>query len=511
MARTHRRRRRRGERSAKKFVALLIVASLLAAGAIWTSIIAERQNEAMVFGARPTAPDNAAAAANKPRNLIVFVGDGYGMVPMTAARIYAVGEAGELAIDKFPETAFVKTWSNDAQASDAAAAMSAYMTGVKGNNSVIASTTETRAYDASGAPYAKGAETTCPAAGNGGAVTTLLELAKAAGRSAGIVTTARVTHATAAATYAHLCHRDGENAIATQLVVGGAGYNGKLGTGLDVVLGGGMQHFLPRNDTRGSSRDDARDLVAEMRSKGYAYVATQAELAAAPATTTKLFGLFNRSHLHFDLERAGTLEPNLADMTTRAIDVLQKNPNGYFLMVEAGGIGLALQESRARAALQDAKAYDDAIAATLAKVRIIDPKLTNTLVVVLATHDATLVMNGSAALTGKSADNHAGVLGLLHDFSDPYDAALDADRRPFTTLVFGSGAHRIKGSRAAAPALTEPTVFDRQYRQEAAIETSGAVGGADVFLAARGLNAEQFHGVLDNTRVFKLLKSAVGL
>ena len=387
----------------------------------------------------------------------------------------------------------------------------AYMTGVKVNNAVIASTTETRAFDTSGAPYAKGAETTCPASGNGGAVTTLLELAKAAGRSAGIVTTARVTHAAAAATYAHLCHRDGENAIATQLVVGGAGYNAGLGTGLDVVLGGGMQHFLPRNDTRGSSRDDARDLIAEMRANGYAYVATQAELAALPVTTTKLFGLFNRSHLHFDLERGGTLEPNLADMTTRAIDVLQKNPNGYFLMVEAGGIGMALQQTRARAALQDAKAYDDAITAALAKVRIIDPRLSNTLIVVLATHDATLVMNGTAALTGRTAENHAGVLGLMHNANDPMEPVLDADGRPFTTLVFGFGEHRVKGSRASAPALTETTVFDRQYHQEAAIETSGARGGADVFLAAMGTNANQFHGVLDNTRVFALLKSAVGL
>ena len=510
MARTYR-RRRRGERSTRKFISLLIVASLIAAAAIWTSIILERRNVAVMFGAQPPAPEIAAAMSNTARNLIVFVGNGYGMVPMTAARIYAAGEDGELAIDKFPETAFVKTWSHDAYASDAAAAMSAYMTGVKVDNAVIASTTDTRAQDANGAPYAKGAETTCPASGNGGAVTTLLELAKAAGRGTGIVTTARVTQATAAATYAHLCHRDGENAIATQLVVGGAGYNGKLGTGVDVVLGGGMQHFLPSSDTRGSSRVDARDLIAEMRAKDYAIVATPAELAAVPATTTKLFGLFSRSRLHFDLERAGTLQPTLAVMTTRAINVLQKNPNGYFLVVEAGGIGLALEQTRALAALQDAKAYDDAIAAALSKVRIVDPKLANTLIVVLATHDATMVMNGSAALAGKTTAEHAGVLDVLRDFRAPGEHALDADGRPFTTLVFGFGEHRIKGSRASVPALTGTAVFDRNYRQEAAIETSGASGGADVFLAAMGMNADQFHGVLDNTRVFALLKGAVGL
>ena len=148
--------------------------------------------------------------------------------------------------------------------------MSAYMTGVKMNNDVIAMSTDTQALTAAGAPYINGADSTCPASGNGTPVATLLELAKAAGRGTGVVTTTRVTHATPAATYSHVCHRDGENTIVAQLAVGGTGYNTALGAdGVDVVLGGGWQHFLPKGAAAGSSRSDARDLVAEMKAKGY--------------------------------------------------------------------------------------------------------------------------------------------------------------------------------------------------------------------------------------------------
>src|SRR5260221_11534993 len=145
--------------------------------------------------------DDSAPAAATTKNVIFFLGDGYGMVPMTAARIYTAGEDGTLTIDTFPETAFVKTYSNDAQVTDSAPSMSAYMTGVKMNNDVIAMTTSTKALDAAGAAYINGADSTCPATGNGTAVPPLLELAKTAGRGTGVVTTTRVTHATPAATY----------------------------------------------------------------------------------------------------------------------------------------------------------------------------------------------------------------------------------------------------------------------------------------------------------------------
>ncbi|MBC7514447.1 MAG: alkaline phosphatase [Herminiimonas sp.] len=450
------------------------------------------------------------------KNVIFFLGDGYGMVPMTAARIYAVGEDGELAIDQFPETAFVKTFSNDAQVTDSAPSMGAYMTGVKANNEVISLTSDARASDAAGKAYVSGADSTCPTSGNGTAVATMLELAKAAGRGTAVVTTTRVTHATPAATYAHICHRDGENTIAAQLVPGGAGYNAALGAdGVDVVLGGGTANFLPKGATAGSSRSDARDLTAEMRAKGYTYVTDRAGLdGVAAGTVNKLLGLFTSSHMNFDLDRDPAKEPSLAEMAGKALDIVSKNPKGFFLMVEGGRIDQALHPTLARKALQDAKAFDDAIKATIAKVKLFDPEMKDTLIVVTADHDHTMVMNGYAARTGKTTDTNPGILGLMRSFTDPSTPAKDADGKPFTTLVFGNGENRVQGSRSAMTDLTDAVVFDKNYHQEAAVrQPAGGEthGGADVFLGAMGMGSETFHGTLDNTRVFSLMKSAAGL
>jgi alkaline phosphatase len=91
-----------------------------------------------------------------PKNILFFLGDGMGMTTMTAARIYKVGEDGELTLDTLPETAFIKTYSRDAQVTDSAPSMAAYMTGVKMNNEVVSMTAETAAFDAAGASYVSG-------------------------------------------------------------------------------------------------------------------------------------------------------------------------------------------------------------------------------------------------------------------------------------------------------------------------------------------------------------------
>lgn len=120
-----------------------------------------------------------------PKNVIFFLGDGMGMTTMTAARIYKVGEDGDLTMDTLPETAFVKTYSNNAQVTDSAPSMAAYMTGVKMNNEVISMSANTSAFNTTtSADYLSGPDSTCATDGsNGKPVTTLLELAKVAGLS----------------------------------------------------------------------------------------------------------------------------------------------------------------------------------------------------------------------------------------------------------------------------------------------------------------------------------------
>jgi alkaline phosphatase len=460
-----------------------------------------------------TTPSPTPTPTPIPKNIIFFLGDGMGIATLTAARIYSVGEDGELTIDTFPETAFIKTYSNDAQVTDSAPSMAAYMTGVKMNNEVISMSPETKAFDEKGAGYVKAGDSTCPST-NGTPATTLLEIAKAKGIATGVVTTTRVTHATPATTYAHVCHRDAENTIAAQLAPATIekGYNDKLLDGVDVVLGGGRQFFLPA--TAGGKRTDSRDLIEEMKAKGYSYASNQTELNAIDSSTaTKLLGLFNSSHMNYDLVRNGTGEPSLSEMTVKAIKTLQKNPKGMFLMVEGGRIDHALHETTAIKALQDTVAFDDAIKAGIAEIKKIDPTLQNTLIVVTADHDHTLVLNGYAARTGKTSVNNPGVLGLLRNYADG-SIAKDTDGMPFTIIGFGNGENRVAGDRKNFPALTDSQVFADTYHQEAVIPVatgSETHGGTNVFLGAMGKNADSFAGVMDNTKVFTLIRSAIDL
>ena len=457
-----------------------------------------------------------------PKNVIFFLGDGYGIVPMTAARIYAAGEDGALTMDTLPETAFVKTYSLDAQVTDSAPSMAAYMTGVKTRNEVLSMNGDTVAV-APGKDAATGvssAVNNCPASGNGAAATTLLELAIANGRATGVVTTARLTHATPAATYAHICHRNAEYDIARQAVPGGAGFNAALGTGVDVLMGGISQYWRPYSAaSRPSGRPDGRDLVAELQAKGYTFVNDLTSFNAAPtAAGSKLIGLYDfapsEGHMSYELDRDPTKEPSLAEMTTKSIELLSKRDKGYFLMVEGGRIDHALHGTNAARMLADAKAFDDAIKAAIDKVKLTDPDLKNTLIVVTADHDHTMVMNGYAAITGKTTATNPGILGLMRDYAAPATPALDADGKPFTTLAFGNGENRIAGNRALMTALTDAAVTDKNYHQEAAIQMGiggETHGGADVFLGATGLGADGFHGVIDNIDVFNLVRTAVGL
>ena len=463
------------------------------------------------------------AEAATPKNVIFFLGDGYGIVPMTATRIYAEGESGSLAIDTLPETAFIKTYSLDAQVTDSAPSMAAYMTGVKTRNEVLAMDGNTFAI-APGKDATTGVSNSvnnCPSTGNGKASTTLLELAIGNNMATGVVSTARLTHATPAATYAHVCHRNAEYEIARQASPGGVGFNSALGSGIDVLMGGVSQYWTPFNATTNKSgRPDGRDLVAEMKAKGYSFANDLASTNAAPVTAgSKLLALYDfavsEGHMSYELDRDPGKEPSLSEMTTKAMDILANNKKGYFLMVEGGRIDHALHSTNAARALAEGKAFDDAIKAAIAKVKLTDPDLKNTLIIVTADHDHTMIMNGYSALTGKTTPTNPGILGLMRDYLTPSTPALDADGSPFTNLLFGNGENRINSTRAGLlGSLTDLVVSDKNYRQEAAVQTGiggETHGGADVFLGATGMKADTFFGVLDNTEIFSLVKSALGL
>ncbi len=450
----------------------------------------------------------------KAKNVIFLLGDGYGMTTMTATRIYKVGEDGDLTLDTLPETAFVKTFSNDAQVTDSAPSMAAYMTGVKMNNEVISMSTDTVARDAStGKDYVDAnGDTLCPTT-DGKPVQTLLELFKSKGLPVGVVTTTRITHATPADTYAHICHRDGENAIAAQLVPNGAGYNKNLGDGVDVFFGGGKQFFTPKEN--GGKRTDKRDLVTELKAANYTVAGNSADFNAIDASKldskAKVAGLFTSSHMTYNLDRDPAKEPSLPEMTGKAIDVLAKKAQnqGFFLMVEGGRIDHALHETNARRALEEASQFDDSLKVAIDKMKAVDPDLKNTLIVVTADHDHSMVLNGYAKRTGKTSDTNPGVLGLAKSY---VTGALltDINQMPYTIIGFGNGENRP----TTRTALTDAQVFDKNYHQEAVVPTAvgnETHGGADVFLGAMGNGADQFSGTMENIDVYGLIRKATGL
>lgn len=453
--------------------------------------------EGLVDGAGPFEPPPGASAA-KPRakRVILFIGDGMGIPVVTAARIFAVGEAGSLTIDTLPETAFIRTYSEDAQVADSAPTASAYMTGVSMRNGVIAMSSETLNGGSNGKP-----------------VTTFLELAEAGGLSTGVVTTTRVTHATPASAYAHISDRDREDDIAVQLAPGAAGYNPALGDGLEVIFGGGQRHFLPATVPNGG-RTDGRDLVRQMVGAGYQYASDSSSFNALSTGGAKAMALFTKSHMSYELDRSAAAEPSLAEMSVKAVDILSRNRKGYFLMIEGGRIDHALHETNAKRALIDAVAFDDALKAVLAKVRQTDPDLTETLIAVTADHDHTMVLNGYARRTGPTTATEPGILGLVKSYVTGLPT-LDADGVPYSILGFGNGENRPAGNRATFAALSEAVTGANDYHQEAAIRMplgSETHGGSDVAFHAIGRGAEHFHGFLHNTEVFaRLVKAATGL
>ena len=447
-----------------------------------------------------------AMAAGEAKNVIFFLGDGMGPTTVTAARIFKYKEEGLLNFEKLERTARIKTFSNDAQTTDSAPSMSAYMTGVKMNNEVLSMSPDTKAVppakDANGNPTVNN----CIAA-NGKPVPSILELAKANGKAVGAITTTELTHATPAATYSHICHRDAQYAIAAQAVPNGIGFNTALADGVDVLMGGGRNHFTPFDATANPrGRADGRNLLTELANSGYSVAATKAEMAAAPPDK-KFIGIYSsKSHLEYELDRVatpplgeGAVQPSLSEMTTKAIDILSQNPNGYFLMVEGGRIDHALHATNAKRALVDTIAFDDAIQAAIDKVKKTDPTLANTLIVVTADHDHTMTFNGY----GKRGNP---ILDINRAYRDGQPSK-DADGNAYTTLVFGNGPNRpdVRANLDSTAVLTD------SYLQESGVRLASEThGGGDVKLLATGAGAKPFKGTLDNTKVFSLVKSAFG-
>ncbi|WP_100641803.1 alkaline phosphatase [Alteromonas facilis] len=467
------------------------------------------------------------------KNVILFVGDGMGVSTVTAARILdgqmkgMAGEENQLSFDDFPFAGLVKTYNVDAQTPDSAGTMTAMMSGVKTDVGTIGVDEDISRGDCSSV------------AGN--ELVSALEVAEIAGLSTGIISTARITHATPAATYAKSADRNWEDIsdMPADAVSGGcvdiadqlvnfedyleARYSGLDVDGIDVVMGGGRRHFLPKDPAFNSpdavsstegDRTDGRDLTAEWQAK-YAdgvYVYDQTGFDGIDTeTTSRVFGLFNESHMQYEADRANDIagEPSIAEMTEKAIKVLDNNPNGFFLMVESGRIDHSHHAGSAYGALTDTIALSEAVAMADALTNDED-----TLIIVTADHGHVFTIAGypkrGNPILGK-------VVGVGSE-----EPALAADGMPYTTVGYTNGLGfrdlgdetNADASYAAAPDTGRKDLMDVDtqstgFHQEALIPLGSEThSGEDIGIYAKGPGALLVNGTNEQSLVFHVMTYA---
>ena len=504
------------------------------------------------------------AAGAKIKNIIFMIGDGMGIAHRTAARIVAHGVSqgkalAPLAMDTFPITGILQTTSLNSIVTDSAPGASCYSTGNKNNNNqegVFPDDTND-AFDNPRMEY-------------------LGEyLARTQGKSLGIVTTADVFDATPAAWAVHTANRGAGTGICDQFLD-----EATLKSNLTVLLGGGRKWFLP-STTAGSARanasdyvlpselaagwgvaagalDPTRDLIGGFQTAGFTYAANATQLRANAAGATKLLGLFALSNMNVALDKIdgrrgnGSVvndygfpdQPMLDEMTDAALAVLNKNPNGFVVMIEGASIDKQAHNMDTERWILDTLEFDRAIG----RARAFAAANPDTLVVVTADHEcagvniigASTVTN--ANLAARVTNPASGVAGLRDQVVGVYEAAgfpvynILADGYPATTnpdrkMLVGyaansdryedwfSNARPLRDSQQPfngnAPLNTYPS--DPTQRDVAGgffiagqVPGSSAVHTAsDVPLYAYGRGAVAFTGSYDNTDVFFKVMSGV--
>ncbi|XP_068445809.1 intestinal-type alkaline phosphatase-like [Clinocottus analis] len=432
----------------------------------------------------------------KAKNVVFFLGDGMGIPTVTAARILKgqlAGHSGEetsLVMDTFPHLALSKTYNVDQQMPDSAGTATAYLCGVKANYGTMGVTAATPRGNCS-ATY-------------GNEVSSILKRAKKAGKSVGIVTTTRVQHASPGANYAHTADRGwySDSDLTAEAIKNGCrdvAYQMVHNTEINVILGGGRRYMFsnstpdPEYLTARGDRNDGQDLVATWlkNKKNAKYVWNRTEFNAVdPENTDFLIGLFEPKDLRFELERDASMDPSLTEMMEKAIKILSKNPNGFYLFVEDNGrIDHGHHGGRAKHALYEAVEFDRAIgrAAELTSER-------DTLTVVTADHSHVFAFGGYSA-RGNS------VLGVSRSLAE--------DRKRFTTAVYGNGPGHRAGVR---PDMNETISSGNDYRQQAAVPLDSETHGIeDVAIFAKGPMSHLFHGVQEQNYIAHVVAYAACL
>lgn len=299
--------------------------------------------------------------SDKPKNIILMIGDGMGV-----SHVYAglTANNGYLFLDNFKHIGFSKTYSANRYVTDSAAGGTALSSGVKTYNGAIGVDADTLR------------------------VETILEKAENINKSTGLVSTSSITHATPASFIAHQPSRKMYEEIAADF----------LKTDIDVFIGGGYKHF--------TERQDGRNLVSELESKGYRVLQEMQEIKKVKSG--KLAGLTAEEHNERWCQR-GEMLP---EATETAINILKKNKNGFFLMVEGSQIDWGGHQNNTIFIVEEMLDFDRSIGKALAFAA----KNKETLLVITADHETGgLALNGGDLESGKvegayTKGSHTGVM-----------------------------------------------------------------------------------------------------
>lgn len=425
-------------------------------------------------------PLTTKADEKKVKNVIYLIADGMNDGILTAAKYYKDIQDGTLGNDKLAmdsiRSGFVKTaWANG-PITDSAPAATALSSGYKTNPGVVGLNTE-------GTPQAS-----------------ILEAAELNGLATGIIATAEITHATPAAFSAHVENRKDYNSIMKQ----------QLYKDIEVVLGGGSLFF---ESTGGGKRKDGKDLTEDIKDLGYDYVTTKSEMNES--SSDKLWGLFAEKDLAYDFDRVSQEieeQPSLAEMTEKAIEVLEKDEDGFFLMIEGSKIDWAAHANDPAGAIGDILAFDDAVQVALDYAK----ENQDTIVVVTTDH-----ANSGFSIGNESTTSGYNDLTFEESIMQIKDFKLSAEK--FTSLAEGKSDEEIKELIKKYYGYTDITSEELEYAKNGQINevmkirgklgyTTGGHTGGDVYLGVYApAGVEKLRGTVDNTEIPKYIASNLEL
>lgn len=327
-----------------------------------------------------TALDGVKPEAVKSKNVIMIIGDGMGPQQVGLLLSYArqaphsVLADRTTALDRMMERGRLGislTYTADTLVTDSAASATQLATGKFAGAEMLG-------LDKDGNPQEN-----------------IIEKARRMGKSTGLVSDTRITHATPAAFAAHQTHRSQENSIPEDL----------LATGADVMLSGGLSYWLPEqaNDKNSalhqqlaqmtghsieikSSRKDAKNLLTAAQQQGYALAFNKVQLQQATGKTLGLFadsGMANGIVETQNRKDAGHVQPTLKEMSMQALEILSRNEQGFFLMIESGQIDWAAHRNDTGLLLHEMLRFNDTLNAVLDWAE----NRQDTLIIVTADHE----------------------------------------------------------------------------------------------------------------------------